>query len=182
MCAAQFGPTAFKAVRVSMVNAGLARSTINGRMADQDYFFGSAPGETGAGFTPGVVAADAADLQSIAINRTPLGEFGTELITEPPDVNRDRTINAFDLQVGKSLRLVAKSPAAADGLTSGRAVGPVTQDPHTASYDSSRQFRVASDSSAFAFLSAACAAANSASRKLRGERLIVHSATTAPIP
>jgi integrase len=31
--AAQFGPTAFKAVRMSLINSGLARSTVNGRMA-----------------------------------------------------------------------------------------------------------------------------------------------------
>jgi hypothetical protein len=67
--------------------------------AEQDFFFGSAPGETGAAFTPGVVAADAADLQSIARSLTPLADFGSELVTEPHDVNRDGTINAFDLQV-----------------------------------------------------------------------------------
>jgi hypothetical protein len=70
-----------------------------GLAADRDFFFGSAPGETGAGFLPGVVGVDAADLQSIARNLTPLAEAGTESAGEPNDVNRDGTVNAFDFQV-----------------------------------------------------------------------------------
>jgi hypothetical protein len=65
---------------------------------DEDFLFGSAAGETGASFSPGRVGVDAADLQLIAHNITPLAAAGTEAVTEPGDVNRDRTINAFDLQ------------------------------------------------------------------------------------
>lgn len=64
-----------------------------------DFFFGAAPGETGAGFTPGVVGVDAADFQSMALSLTPLANAGTEPVDEPNDANRDRTINAFDFQV-----------------------------------------------------------------------------------
>jgi hypothetical protein len=64
-----------------------------------DFFFGAAPGETGAGFSPSVVGVDAADFQSIALDLTPLAMSGTEAVDNPNDVNRDRTNNAFDFQV-----------------------------------------------------------------------------------
>jgi hypothetical protein len=70
-----------------------------GLAADAHYFFGNAAGETGAGFVPGVVGVDAADLQFITQQLTPLAQSGTELITQAADVNRDRTVNAFDFQV-----------------------------------------------------------------------------------
>lgn len=66
---------------------------------DEDFFFGAAPGETGAGFLPGTVGVDAADLQFIAQNVTPLNQAGTEPVVQAADVNRDGTVNAFDLQV-----------------------------------------------------------------------------------
>jgi hypothetical protein len=69
-----------------------------GLTQEENFYFGAAPGETGAGFLPNIVGVDAADLQSIAHNLTPLAETGTELVTEPNDLNRDRTIDVFDLQ------------------------------------------------------------------------------------
>jgi hypothetical protein len=86
------------AVKGAWLRVTVLAGSDTGLSFNKDFFFGSAAGETGASFSPGRVAVDAADLQLIAHNITPLASAGTEAVTEPPDVNRDRTINAFDLQ------------------------------------------------------------------------------------
>src|SRR3990167_9372913 len=63
------------------------------------FIYGSAPGDTGASFTPNTIAADAADLQAIGQHLTPQGQPGTESVTNPYDLNKDKTVDAFDLQV-----------------------------------------------------------------------------------
>jgi hypothetical protein len=87
------------AVKNTWLRLTLEANVDTGLSADADYFFGNAAGETGAGFSPGVTGVDAADLQFITQELTPLAQLGTELISQSADLNHDRTVNAFDLQV-----------------------------------------------------------------------------------
>jgi hypothetical protein len=65
-----------------------------GLFENEHFFFGSAPGETGAGFATQLVGADAADLQAIAVHL-----FQSTGSNSPYDLNHDSRVDAFDLQV-----------------------------------------------------------------------------------
>jgi hypothetical protein len=65
-----------------------------GLFENEHFFFGSAPGETGAGFATQLVGADAADLQAIAAHL-----FQSTGSNSPYDLNHDSRVDAFDLQV-----------------------------------------------------------------------------------
>jgi hypothetical protein len=67
-----------------------------GIVVDQDFFFGSVPGDTGAAYLgQGMFfGRDAADLQSMIEN-----VFNPAGADNPDDVTRDGVVNAFDFQV-----------------------------------------------------------------------------------